>query len=72
MRILTKDNHVDFEAPIQMTEDQRKKFISFMKGLFDNIDVENVEEKYKEMGERKNIFLNMVLLSLTYLKNNII
>jgi len=54
MKILTKNNYVDFEAPIQMTENQRKKFISFMKEQFEDVEVEQVEEKYKEMGERKN------------------
>ncbi|MFH1828720.1 MAG: hypothetical protein ABH824_05680 [Nanoarchaeota archaeon] len=53
MIILTKDEFVDFEAPIQMTEDQREKFISFMKELFGKVETEMVEEKSKEMGERE-------------------
>jgi len=54
MRILTKDQHLDFEAPIQMTEYQRKKFVLFMKGLFNDLEIqENVNEKTKEMGERE-------------------
>lgn len=54
MRIETKNGYVDFEAPIQMTETQREKFISFMRENFDDVEVEQVEEKYKEMGERKS------------------
>lgn len=53
MRILIKDEYLDFEAPIQMTEEQREKFIRFMKNLFGNIKVVNVIEKTKEMGDRK-------------------
>ena len=53
MRILIKDHYVDFEAPIQMTEEQRKKFISFMKSEFEDVEIEEVEEKTKEMGERE-------------------
>ena len=53
MRILIKDEYLDFEAPIQMTEEQRKKFIRFMKNLFDDVKVVNVIEKTKEMGDRQ-------------------
>ena len=53
MRILIKDEYLDFEAPIQMTEEQRKKFIRFMKNLFDDVKVVNVIEKTKEMGDRE-------------------
>jgi hypothetical protein len=52
MRILTKENYVDFEAPIYMTEDQRKKFLAFMKEEFIYVEIGEVEEKSKEMGER--------------------
>ncbi len=52
MRILTKDNYVDFEAPIHMTEEQKKKFLDFMKEKFIDVETEEVEEKSKEMGER--------------------
>jgi len=53
MRILIKDEYLDFEAPIQMTEEQREKFIRFMKSLFGDIKVVNVIEKTKEMGDRE-------------------
>jgi|TARA_Y100000310_G_C20683511_1_gene817542 hypothetical protein len=52
MRILTKDQYVDFEAPIQMTGEQEKKFLAFMKEEFIDVETEEVEEKSKEMGER--------------------
>ena len=53
MKILTKDQYVDFEAPIQMTDEQRKQFVSFMKSEFEDLETEEVEEKTKEMGERE-------------------
>lgn len=54
MRIFVKDKYVDFEAPIQMTEEQRKKFISFLREEFTELEIqENVNEKTKEMGERE-------------------
>jgi hypothetical protein len=52
MRILTKNDYVDFEAPIQMTEEQRKKFVSFFKNLFVDVKISEVKEKSKEMGKR--------------------
>lgn len=54
MRIFVKDEYVDFEAPIQMTEEQRKKFVLFLKEEFADLEIqENVNEKTKEMGERE-------------------
>ena len=53
MKLLIKGEYLDFEAPIQMTEEQRKEFIRFMRDLFGNIKIEKVLEKTKEMGERK-------------------
>ena len=52
MRIFTKNGYVDFEAPIQMTEEQKNKFLSFMKKEFIDIETTDVEEKTKEMGDR--------------------
>lgn len=54
MKILVKDEYIDFEAPIQITDEQRKKFILFLKKLFGDIDTqEGVKEKTKKMGERE-------------------
>lgn len=53
MRILySKDNIVDFEAPIHMTEEQITKFKSGMKKIFnDKISFSEINEKIKEMGD---------------------
>ena len=55
MKILVnRQGYVDLEAPIWMTEKNKKKFIDFFKDLFDKeMVVEEVEEKAKEMGERE-------------------
>ena len=57
MKILTKDEYVDFEAPIQMTESQNKKFIEFMKREFSDIkivyDVHEVERPPIKKGAAK-------------------
>lgn len=53
MIILVKGNYIDFEAPIQMTDEQKKKFIEFMNKEFENVETEKVEEKTKDMGERE-------------------
>ena len=54
MRLFVKDEYVDFEAPIQMTEEQKKIFVSFLKEEFTELEIqENVNEKTKEMGERE-------------------
>ena len=54
MKILIKDGYVDFEAPIQMTDYQREKFIKFMKKMFpSDFKTREVSEKSKEMGERE-------------------
>lgn len=36
--------YVDLEAPIQMTEFQRKEFINFFKEIFPDIEVKEIEE----------------------------
>ena len=62
MRLFVKDDYIDFEAPIQMTEDQRTKFINFMQNLFENgFTVKDVEEKTKEVGERETTFRDWVI-----------
>jgi len=52
MKILFKGDYIDFEAPIQMTENQRKKFISFMQTEFGKITEQEVQEKVKEISPR--------------------
>ena len=48
------EGYVDFEAPVQMNDNQRRKFISFTKGMFPDVEVvEGVIEKTKEWGERE-------------------
>ena len=42
---------MDFEAPLFMTDNQRKKFLEGMKKIFGNIITHNVRELDKEMGE---------------------
>jgi len=57
MRILTKDKYVDFEVPIYMSENQRKKFVNGMIKIFgDRIKVTNIIENKKEMGEVERHF----------------
>lgn len=53
MKILVNiDGHVDLEAPIQMTDEQREKFIEFFKKMFSGVETGKVREKTKSMGER--------------------
>ena len=47
--IVNSDNEVDFEYPVWMSERQFEKFVSFMKEMFPDITVENVQEPKKEM-----------------------
>lgn len=55
MKILTKNEYVDFEVPVYMTEEQRKRFIQFIKKVFgEACHFEEVEEKTKEMGRRQS------------------
>ena len=57
MRILTKNQFVDFEAPIYMSENQREKFLERMTKLFgDRMGVDNIVENKKEMGRVKRHF----------------
>lgn len=50
MKIYVTDNYLDFEAPIHMSEEQRKNFIDFMQINFPEIIVQEVYEVSKEMG----------------------
>ncbi len=53
MRVLIKDDFVDFEAPIQMTYGQQEKFIEFMKKMFPGkVKTQDVIEKGREVGAR--------------------
>lgn len=57
MKIYTSQTHIDFEAPIQMTQTQLEKFIKFMEGMYPDIEVVyGVEEKTKEMGDIERTF----------------
>jgi len=45
MKITYRNGFFDFAAPVFMSEKQKDKFITFMKEVFDNIDVREVQEK---------------------------
>jgi len=52
MNIIKHKNLIDIDAPVYMTKLQRGKFISGMKDIFgESIEVKEVIEKKKEMGE---------------------
>jgi hypothetical protein len=44
MKIFISETHVDLEAPIQMTEDQRQKLLLFLKNRFNFIEIKDVKE----------------------------
>lgn len=54
MRILIKEDYVDLEAPIQMTDKQAEKFYDFLDKMFPGEvqEVQNVPEATKEVGDR--------------------
>jgi hypothetical protein len=55
VKIYTKGNYVDFEAPIYMDEEIQKEFIDGMKEIFgDRIKIERIIENKKTMN-RKSI-----------------
>lgn len=65
-----KSGLVDLEAPIQMKEDQREKFVEFFKKMFPNdIEVHYREEKTKKFGtkevEQKKWIIDEYALLLT-------
>jgi hypothetical protein len=47
MRLIYGEWGIDLEAPVYMSEEQRRKFIKFMQGLLPDIKVEKVREKEK-------------------------
>jgi hypothetical protein len=54
VRILVNvEGYVDFEAPVQMTDEQGEKFISFLKGIFPDLKTREVKEKTKSVGGRE-------------------
>ena len=55
MRIFTKGNRLDFEAPVYMSEPVLDKFVIGMKQIFGNeVHISNIPENKKEMkaGEK--------------------
>lgn len=42
--ILTKDGYIDFKQPIYMSDEQIKRFTEFMKTLFPEITIAEIEE----------------------------
>lgn len=69
VKIYTKGNYLDFEAPIYMDEEKRKQFIKGMKAIFgDRIVIRDVPEDKKVLGNikrhsKKFKFEDMVLLA---------
>lgn len=53
MKLLVNDKSLDFEAPVHMSDRQIVKFVKFMRKLFSNLQIEGVEEKTKEIGNRE-------------------
>jgi hypothetical protein len=45
MKLIVKNQSIDFEAPVYMSEDQRDKFIDFIKKTFENVEVREVQEE---------------------------
>jgi len=54
MKILIGDNNnVDFDSPIEMTEDQKSKFVSFLKTIFSVVKIEDTEElRTERIGDK--------------------
>ena len=46
--------NIDFQEPIKMNFEQRKKFIALMKEMFETIDVEEVGSLYRQRIGEKN------------------
>ena len=68
MKIIThEDGYVDLEAPINMSDEQIENFISFMKSLFPGIEVEDIEEPIKDVGDREITQKNWTVDELTLL-----
>ena len=54
MKILINENWVDLEAPIFMSEEQRKRFIDFFYEHFDGVEIGEVEEATKHFGSKES------------------
>ena len=48
------DGIVDLEFPVQMNESQKEKFLAFFKKINPSIEVINVKEMDKNVGERES------------------
>ena len=46
MKLIVRNRFIDLAAPIFMSEEQRDKFIDFMKNAFEDVDIKEVQEKY--------------------------
>ncbi len=53
MKILIKEECLDLEAPIFMSEKQKEKFIAFFKNLFPDVDITQKKEKEKYVNKNK-------------------
>lgn len=47
MRLVYGEYGIDFEAPVYMSDRQRKKFIKFMQGILPSVRVAHIREKEK-------------------------
>ena len=76
MRVLTNGNRVDFEAPIQMQEDQLEKFVKFLGYLLnEEIEIREVKEKERfgnrsEKKQKKWTFDELLMLLNPNLDNS--
>ncbi|MEM5803242.1 MAG: hypothetical protein QW350_00710 [Candidatus Aenigmatarchaeota archaeon] len=50
MKIIVKNDLVDFETPIYMTEEQLDLFVNGMKKIFNDVKTEYVSEQIKEFS----------------------
>lgn len=53
MKVLIKNNLVDLEAPVCVTEEQEEKIVSFFKKNFPDVSSREVSEPEREYGERE-------------------
>ena len=57
MKLLIGDyGHVDFAAPVAMSDAQKAAFIAFLKTRYDEVDVSQFTEREFRLGERKRFF----------------
>lgn len=52
MKILIKENLVDFEAPVYASEEQREKIVSFFKKNFEDVVTKDVAEPERQYSEK--------------------